>query len=151
MNESVKFDDSLKSWVTRMASIIFEAYRALTTEEDRVKFSLTELMMWIESLKYYPKSDNEGHQTNYLTDASKRLFKSKYKYLKFYIFTLHYKIFQKVLVTYQEMLPNLLLVYPVLEKKCQKFMIFHNFLRAKRKCLSFHFFSDYVGIPKNLQ
>ncbi|XP_011502016.1 PREDICTED: cytoplasmic dynein 2 heavy chain 1 [Ceratosolen solmsi marchali] len=72
-------DDKIivRPWIVKMSSIIVEAFNELSTNKDIIKWTLGDLMVWIDSLKYYPKPENESNMTNYLIDSSRRHFKAK--------------------------------------------------------------------------
>lgn len=78
LRESLKSDEiMIKAWITKMSATIVEAFNEITTDKTSVKWTPRDLMMWIDSLKYYPKPENEAQITSYLIDASRRLFRPK--------------------------------------------------------------------------
>jgi hypothetical protein len=78
LKESLKSDENMvRTWITKMSAIIIEAFNEISKDKSDIKWSSRDLMIWIDALKYYPKPENQADITNYLLDASRRLFRAK--------------------------------------------------------------------------
>lgn len=83
LRESMKsFDDAIvTAWVSKMTSVIVEAFNEIAENEpsSTSKWTSRDLMAWVDSLKHYPQPEKEHEVTNYLIDASRRLYRPKYE------------------------------------------------------------------------
>lgn len=64
-------------WISKISPTIVEAFNDISADKSNEKWTPRELIMWIDSLKYYPKPENESDISNYLIDASRRFFGPK--------------------------------------------------------------------------
>ncbi|KAJ8675957.1 hypothetical protein QAD02_011743, partial [Eretmocerus hayati] len=73
LNEALKSDDVvIKTWIAKMSPTVMEAFNDISNEKSWTKWTLRDIIVWIDSLKNYPKPEDEIAMTNYLIDASKR-------------------------------------------------------------------------------
>ncbi|KZC10148.1 Cytoplasmic dynein 2 heavy chain 1 [Dufourea novaeangliae] len=65
----------IESWIAQMVPAMLEAFELMETSRGLpVKWSPKDLILWADSLTYYPVPENEGNITRCLLDAGRRLF-----------------------------------------------------------------------------
>ena len=78
LSESYNKEDIIaRTWISKMTSNIYEAFQVISSEEYRSNLTMEDLMIWVDSLKYYPEFENESNITRHLIDAAQHLFKPK--------------------------------------------------------------------------
>ncbi|XP_076387639.1 dynein cytoplasmic heavy chain beethoven [Megachile rotundata] len=63
----------IESWIAQMVPVMLEAFKSIKSSHGNV-WTPKDLILWADSLKYYPSPENETNITEYLLDAGRRLF-----------------------------------------------------------------------------
>lgn len=68
----------IQSWVVQMVPVMLEAFELMKySHGSTIGWTPKDLVLWIDSLKYYPTPEDESIITRYLLDAGRRLFNSR--------------------------------------------------------------------------
>lgn len=72
----------IESWIAQMVSAVLEAFQSMkSSNSSPVDWSPKDLILWADSMKYYPTPENESNITCHLLDAGRRLFHPRYSQL----------------------------------------------------------------------
>ncbi|XP_017891098.1 cytoplasmic dynein 2 heavy chain 1 isoform X2 [Ceratina calcarata] len=72
LRNSLKGDRvTIESWIGRMVPVMSDAYRSIASSPG---WTPKDLVLWADSLQYYPTPENESDITRHLLDAGQRLF-----------------------------------------------------------------------------
>ncbi|XP_029051229.2 cytoplasmic dynein 2 heavy chain 1 [Osmia bicornis bicornis] len=63
----------IESWIAQMIPVMLEAFKSIRSSHGTA-WTPKDLILWVDSLKYYPSPENETYITEYLLDAGRRLF-----------------------------------------------------------------------------
>ncbi|XP_023246189.1 cytoplasmic dynein 2 heavy chain 1 [Copidosoma floridanum] len=77
LKEALSDDATVRAWIGRMSPSIVEAFNEISTDKSTEKWTPRDLLLWTDSLKYYPKPESDSDITSYLIDASRRVFGPK--------------------------------------------------------------------------
>ncbi|XP_017764042.1 PREDICTED: cytoplasmic dynein 2 heavy chain 1 [Eufriesea mexicana] len=68
----------IESWISQMAPAMLDAFRSIKSSHgSSVDWTPKDLVLWADSLKYYPSPENESNITDHLLDAGRRLFHTR--------------------------------------------------------------------------
>ncbi|KOX76673.1 Cytoplasmic dynein 2 heavy chain 1 [Melipona quadrifasciata] len=76
LRDSLKGDHvMIESWIAQMAPVMLDAFRSIKSSYgSSIDWTPKDLVLWADSLKYYPSPEDESNITRHLLDAGKRLF-----------------------------------------------------------------------------
>lgn len=69
----------IESWITRMVPVMLDAFRSIKSSHGTsIDWTPKDLILWADSLKYYPSPEDESNITRHLLDAGRRMFHPRY-------------------------------------------------------------------------
>lgn len=80
LRDSLKGDRvMIESWITQMVPVMLDAFRSIKSSHGTfVDWTPKDLILWADSLKYYPSPEDESNITRHLLDAGRRMFHPRY-------------------------------------------------------------------------
>lgn len=80
LRDSLKGDHvTIESWITKMVPVMLDAFRSIKSSHGTsIDWTPKDLILWANSLKYYPSPEDESNITRHLLDAGRRMFHPRY-------------------------------------------------------------------------
>lgn len=80
LRDSLKGDHvMIESWITQMVPVMLDTFRSIKSSHGTfVDWTPKDLILWADSLKYYPSPEDESNITRHLLDAGRRMFHPRY-------------------------------------------------------------------------